>query len=113
MPLSKDLINRILLACTSRDLGNEAVNAINKGAAVADQTEWCTAKLIVATSTSQTTDFGPLKVGDKVVHVPASAGNSDFQSCAVAGTLPVAAVVGDLYIVLRAFAAPAASTQGF
>ena len=57
---------------------------------------------IVATSTSQTVDFGVLAVGDKVVHIPATAGNSNFRSITVAGTLGAAAVVGDLYVVLRA-----------
>ena len=113
MALSTSLVNRILLAFTSKDLGNEAVNAINKGAAVADQTGWCAARLIVATNVSQTVDFGSLKLGDKILHIPATAGNADFQVCATLGTLPVAAVVGDLYVVMRAYVAPAASTQGF
>jgi hypothetical protein len=57
---------------------------------------------IVATNVSQTVDFAALVVGDKVIHVPAVAGNSDFSIVATAGTLPAAAVVGDLYVVLRA-----------
>lgn len=113
MALSRDAVNRIQLALTSKDLGNEAVNAINKGSAMANQSTWCLARLIVATAVSQTTDFGALKVGDKVLHIPAAAGNSDFRTCATAGDLGAAAVIGDLYVVLRAFAAPAASTQGF
>jgi len=113
MALSTSLVNRILLAFTSKDLGNEAVNAINKGAALADQTGWCAARLIVATNVSQTVDFGALKIGDKVLHVPSAAGNADFRTCAVAGDLGAAAVVGDLYVVMRAYAVPAASTQGF
>jgi hypothetical protein len=56
----------------------------------------------VATNVSQTVDFAALAVGDKVVHIPAVAGNADFTTCATAGTLAVAAVVGDLYIALRA-----------
>ena len=43
-----------------------------------------------------------LRVGDQVVVVPASAVNSHFVTVATAGTLPEAAVVGSLYVVLRA-----------
>lgn len=57
---------------------------------------------IVATSTSQTVDFGALQVGDKVIHIPATAGNSNFRSITTAGTLGAAAVIGDLYVALRA-----------
>jgi hypothetical protein len=57
---------------------------------------------IVATNVSQTVDFGALAVADVIVHIPAVAGNSEFVVCATVGTLPVAAVVGDLYLVLRA-----------
>lgn len=64
---------------------------------------WMAAKLIVATSTSTTTDFGAIAVGDKVLILPAAAGNSRFVTVAADGTLPVAAVVGSLYVVMRAF----------
>lgn len=57
---------------------------------------------IVATATSTTTNFGALQVGDIVVHIPATAGNADFTVTATAGTLAEAAVVGDLYVALRA-----------
>jgi hypothetical protein len=57
---------------------------------------------IIATSTSTTTDFGALAVGDLLVHIPAVAGNADFETVAAAGTKPSAAVVGDLYVALRA-----------
>lgn len=57
---------------------------------------------IVATNVSQTVDFAALAVGDIVLHLPAVAGNSDFSVVATAGTLPAAAVVGDLYVALRA-----------
>lgn len=66
------------------------------------------AKLIVATSTSTTTDFGSLVVGDKILVLPVAAGTpanttgTYFLTCATAGTLPAAAVVGNLYVVLRA-----------
>jgi hypothetical protein len=55
----------------------------------------------VATNVSATIDFGALKVGDKVIKIPAVAGNAIFYTVAVAGTLPAAAVVGDLYTVFR------------
>lgn len=61
------------------------------------------AAMIVATSTSQTTDFGALAVGDLVVMIPATAGNADFIGpIATAGTLGQAAVVGNLYMAFRA-----------
>lgn len=64
----------------------------------------CTvARCIVATSTSATTDFGTLETGDRVLVSPASAGNSHFVTVASNGTLPEAAVVGSLYVVLRPF----------
>jgi hypothetical protein len=65
------------------------------------------AGLITATSTSTTTDFGSLVVGDKILVVPVAAGTpanttgTYFLTCATAGTLPAAAVVGSLYVVLR------------
>jgi hypothetical protein len=55
---------------------------------------------IVATSTSTTTDFGGLVVGQTVINIPAVAGNAKFGVVATADTLPFAAVVGDLYLVL-------------
>lgn len=58
-------------------------------------------KAIVATSTSTTTNFGILKIGDKVIQIPATAGNAQFLPITVNKTLPEAAVVGDLYVVLR------------
>jgi len=56
--------------------------------------------VIIATSTSQTTDFGSLKVGDIVVIILPSAGNASYKSIATAGDLGIAAVVGQLYIVI-------------
>ena len=63
---------------------------------------WTTPALIIATSTSQTTDFGALAVGDYVIHIPATPGNAGFTHVTTAGTLGAAAVVGDLYLVMRA-----------
>jgi len=56
---------------------------------------------IVATDVSRTVDFGSLLVGDKVAMIPATAGNADFITIATAGDLGQAAVVGNMYIVLR------------
>ena len=60
------------------------------------------ASLIVASHVSPTTDLGTLQAGDKVLVIPAAAGNCHFVTVATAGTLPEAAVVGSLYVVLRA-----------
>lgn len=111
--LSKSAVNRLLLALTSKDLGNEVADAINKGEAVAAQTAYVIAAVIVATNVSQTVDFGKLKKDDFVLHLGAAAGNADFQKIATAGDLGEAAVVGDLYVVLRAISLPAASKADF
>lgn len=63
--------------------------------------------MIVATSTSTTTNFGTLVVGDKVLVTPVADSPAEdttgsyFLIVATAGTLPAAAVVGNLYTVLR------------
>jgi len=58
---------------------------------------------VVATTADATTDFNTLEVGDLVIHIPASAGNSEFAETASAGTNPLGnAVVSDLYVALRA-----------
>lgn len=103
MSLSADAVKRLMIATASADAGNEVANAIQAGAAVAAQSPICVAAMITATATSQTTDFGALKVGDQVLMIPATAGNSDaIGPIAVAGTLGQAAVVGNVYLVLRA-----------
>ncbi len=56
--------------------------------------------LIIATAVSQTTDFGSLKVGDLVVIIKPAAGEAEYKSISTAGDLGVAAVIGQLYIVL-------------
>ena len=63
---------------------------------------WSTPAAIVATSTSTTTNFAALLPGDLVVHIPATAGTTSFETVVTAGTKPSAAVVGDLYLVHRA-----------
>lgn len=81
------------------------VRGVHFNPAVRDITELYTRRLattIVATSTSTTTDFGALQVGDLVIAIPASAGNTIFYTVVTAGTLPAAAVIGSLYLVIRA-----------
>ena len=58
-----------------------------------------------ATSTSLTTDWGDLAVGDLFVHLPAAAGNARAGAVATAGTAPFASVVGDFYIVISNYEA--------
>lgn len=92
-------VQKLISAATDTALGQKLANAVvdsgNRGG-------WTIAGLIVATNVSTTVDFGSLKVGDKVVTIPAAAGNSIFYTVATAGTLPAAAVVGSLYVVIRA-----------
>lgn len=113
MALSSDAAKRLLISVTSKTAGNEIVDALNVALAGGAQDLFAIPALIVATATSTTTDFAALAVGDKVAILPATAGNAQFVTVATAGTLPQAAVVGSLYVVIRAFVAPAASTQSF
>jgi hypothetical protein len=113
MALSADAAKRMMIALASKDAGLEVVDAINDGQAGAAQDFFAIRSLIVATNVSTTIDFGVLAVSDKILILPAAAGNAQFVTCAVAGTLPQAAVVGSLYVVLRAFADPAADTSKF
>lgn len=79
-------------AIANTRVANQVISAISG---------WATPAMIVATNVSQTIDFAALAAGDIVIHVPATAGNSSFLTVAAAGTLGVAAVVGDLYMVHR------------
>jgi hypothetical protein len=110
MALSEALVKRLMLAVTDQNLGRELVDAIDAHSALQAQSAKLIVAAIVATSTSQTTDFGALKVGDQVLMIPATAGSADLITISVAGDLGQAAVVGNIYVVLRALAAPAAST---
>lgn len=84
---------RILeVALANRTAKNELVSSLGSHAVAA---------VVVATSTSQTTDFAALKVGDIVVRIKAGAGGALFDTVLVDGTHPSAAVVGDLYVALR------------
>lgn len=113
MSLSADTVKRLMIGLTSKEAGNEVANAVNPGQALAAQTGWSLKALITATNVSQTVDFGALVVGDKILQIPATPGNPVMLTCATAGTLPVAAVVSDFYLVFRAYSAPATSNQVF
>jgi hypothetical protein len=104
--LSDNDTKRIISAVADKTLGNTLASMLNKS----DAASHFIAAAIVATNVSQTIDFaGKLAVGDLVVMVPAVAGNADFIGpIATAGDLGQAAVVGNLYVVLRAVAATAA-----
>jgi hypothetical protein len=108
--LTAATLRALAIATTNKAAALEAAKAINNGNYLAGLVTAGIAKTIVATSTSTTTDFGALAVGDQVVMIPAVAGNSIFYTVVTAGTLPAAAVVGNLYIVLRAVTLPAAPT---
>lgn len=111
--LSTSIVKRLMSALADKDAGNTVADALNKADALATQSLVAVVAAIVATDTSQTTDFGALKVGDKVAMIPATAGNADFITVAVAGDLGQAAVVGNLYLVFRTITLPAASTEKF
>lgn len=110
MPLSSDIVKQLAIALTSADSANDMADVINESQAVSalSAPARVIAAAIVATATSTTTDFGELVVGDLVGILPATAGNAQFVTVAVAGTLPQAAVVGSLYLALRVPAAAAA-----
>jgi hypothetical protein len=97
----------LIQTMTNTPEGNETVSAINSGSAISTASGFSMPTVIVAAHTSTTTDFAALKVGDYVAHIPATAGSADFTTVVTKGTLPEAAVVGDLYIVIRAYKAPA------
>ena len=109
---SLDLVQKSMTALTSTVAGNEFATLLNKGSAAALGTH-IVAKVIVATSTSQTTDFGSLRVGDHAIHFHVSAGTTKFRTVTAAGNLGYAAVIGDIYVILRAIGKPAASAVLF
>jgi len=107
--VSSDTAKRLVESLTSPAAGNEILNILNKSAQGQSQASWSIPAAIVAAHTSTTTDFAALAVGDLLIHIPAVAGNAVFETVATAGTKPSAAVVGDLYIALRAIPAVPAS----
>ena len=84
---------------------NEITNTVNS---ITNTVNFVVANVIVATNVSTTIDFGSLVVGDRIIVVPvadtppADTTGTYYLTCATAGTLPAAAVVDNLYVVLRA-----------
>lgn len=106
--LSDDERRRLIHALAANAAGADVANILNGADARNTQFPIGIPAVIVATNVSQTIDFGALAVGDKVIHIATTPGNPDWVTVATKGTLGEAAVVGDLYVVLRAFIAPAA-----
>jgi hypothetical protein len=96
----KHLIHGMSDTVTGQDVGTKLNEAGLMAAALGSTGAMC-ALAKVATSTSTTTDFAALAVGDLVAKIPAVAGNAIFYTVATAGTLPAAAVIGDLYLAFR------------
>lgn len=109
MSLSLSSVRALITGLASRPVGNEVASGLNTSSALATATSHTIVAAIVATGTSPTADFGALAVGDLVVAIPVAAGNAIYYTVATAGTLPANAVEDTLYVVLRAFTAPAAS----
>lgn len=107
MALSAATIKALGVALAGQAAAQEVGVALNN--ATATQSAVMLAAAIVATNVSQTIDFGALQVGDLVAMIPAVAGNADFITVATAGDLGQAAVVGNLYLVLRPVTLPAAA----
>jgi len=106
--MKQSWLRRLIIALAGTDAGNGVASMIENGNAISAASAFAVPAAIVAAHTSTTTDFAALAVGDLVAHIPATAGNSQLLTVVTAGTLPIAAVVGDLYLVIRAYAAPAA-----
>lgn len=109
MALSLDTVQRLITSLASQAAGNEVASILNRSASGQAQAGWSLSAVIIATSVSTTVDFAALKVGDQLIHIPAVAGNSNFETVATAATKPSAAVVGDMYILLRVLPAAVAS----
>lgn len=106
--MSQNMLRRLIIAMSGAKAGNPLADMIEAGNAHAQASGMSIPAAIVAAHVSATTDFAALQVGDLLVHIPATAGNAAFEAIVTAGTKPTAAVVGDLYVVLRAFSVPAA-----
>lgn len=99
MALSNQAVKNLMSAVTSQEFGNLIADGVNAGLLASH----VLAGAIVATNASQTVDFGSLAVGDIVVQIPLTTpGSTAYHVVATAGTLPVAAVVTSLYLVIRA-----------
>lgn len=104
--LTQKSVNALATALCNNTASEDVAHKLNTADALATQGPVVIAAMIVATAVSQTTDFGALLAGDKVIMIPATAGSADFITVADDGDLGQAAVVGNLYLVLRDFAAP-------
>jgi hypothetical protein len=98
MALSDAQIKKLMSAVTDQSTGNLVADGIDAGLL----STHVVTMVKIATNVSQTVDFAALAVGDIVVIIPAALGTSMFRTVATAGTLGQAAVVGSLYIALRA-----------
>jgi hypothetical protein len=100
---ARNSLTNALLA-TAGDV-NPVISKVNE---ITDTVNFVVANVIVATNVSTTINFGSLQVGDRIIVVPVAdtppAGTTGtyYLTCATAGTLPAAAVVDNLYVVLRA-----------
>lgn len=113
MALSDKAVRHLAQGLADKDVGNEIATAVNNASAVVALSNLACVGAIVATNVSTTIDFGILQAGDKVAQIPATPGSAAFLAVATAGTLPAAAVVGDLYVVLRAVTLPTATSFKF
>lgn len=98
MAISPYAVHHLISGACDRTLGNLVADAVNQ----AQMSSHLVAGVIVATAVSPTTDFASLLVGDRVVIITAAAGQAQHVLVATKGTLPQAAVVGSLYVVIRA-----------
>ena len=84
MALSDDAVKRLMIATGSAAVGNEVASLVNNCQAVSASAGVAVGNVIKATSTSQSTDFASLQLGDKIIHFPASAGGIVFVTCQTA-----------------------------
>jgi hypothetical protein len=81
MALSTEAVKRLMISTASQSVGNEVASAINSAQAATSFQGVAVVSKILATSTSQVTNFSALQLGDKVLHFPATAGNLSFVVC--------------------------------
>lgn len=113
MAISDDITKRLMISLTSATAGNTVADALNAGLAAVAQNLVCIPLIKKATSTSTTTDWSALAVGDLVLQIKAADGTAVMRVVVTAGTHPAASVVDDYYLVFRAYTAPTASAVKF
>ena len=79
--LSDKTTRRLMSAVADKAAGQEIADALNKGATFASTQGVSVVSVITGTSTSQSTDFGSLQLGDKVLFFPASAAGVACYKC--------------------------------